>query len=115
MAEVRRRLDDGEPILFVDARREEAWQDSSEKLPGAVRVPPDAVDENARHVAKNRPILIYCTCPHEKSSSKVAQRLADLGFSDVAVLVGGMDEWIDSGEATEHRFGSMEEATVVPQ
>jgi rhodanese-related sulfurtransferase len=113
--EVRRRLDAGEPILFVDSRRPDAWEDSSEKLPGAVRVLPDVVDENAGQLAKGRPLVVYCTCPNEKSSSKTAQRLEELGFQDVAVLVGGMDAWIEAGEPIEHKFASMEEATVVPQ
>lgn len=114
--EVRRRLDAGEPILFVDSRRPDAWEDSGEKLPRAVRVVPDAVDENAAQLAKGRPLVTYCTCPGEQSSSRTARRLEELGFGDVAVLEGGMDAWIDAGGDTEHKFSSsVDEATVVPQ
>ena len=118
--EVRRRLDAGEPILFVDSRDPEAWEDSSEKLPGAVRVTSDAVADTdadrAAQRAKGRPIVTYCTCPDDGEGVKTARRLEELGFRDVAVLLGGMDAWIDAGEPTEHKFtSSMDEATVVPQ
>jgi rhodanese-related sulfurtransferase len=114
--EVRRRIDAGEPILFVDSREPDAWEQSSEKLPGAVRVLSDAVDEHAAQLAKGRPLVTYCTTAGEAASSKTARRLEELGFRDVAVLIGGLDAWIAAGGETEHKFTSaLEEATAVPQ
>jgi hypothetical protein len=38
--EVKARLDAGEPILFLDARSEKAWDASARKIAGAVRIRP---------------------------------------------------------------------------
>ena len=60
-AEAKKMLDAGQDIVFVDSRNPVAWGQSSQKLPGAVRVP---VDEVARHMAELPPdatAITYCT------------------------------------------------------
>ena len=39
--EIKERLERGEPLWFVDARNPQAWSESDEKVPGAIRVPTD--------------------------------------------------------------------------
>jgi rhodanese-related sulfurtransferase len=93
--EVMARLARGEPIVFVDARRDDAWRDAQETLPGAVRLGPDdmARDETLPILPIHRSIVTYCTCPHEASSAKVARLLADRGYTDVHPLCGGFEAW----------------------
>jgi rhodanese-related sulfurtransferase len=99
--EVMARLGRGEPIVFVDARRDEEWDDAREKLPGAVRLGPDDVarDDTLPILPIHRSIVTYCTCPHEASSAKVARILADRGYTDVHPLHGGLDAWRRAGGA----------------
>jgi rhodanese-related sulfurtransferase len=60
--DIKDRLDRGERILFIDARSPDAWEASDVKLPGAIRVPKDRVDDNARALPEHgRPIVTYCT------------------------------------------------------
>ena len=59
--EVRRRMDAGEKFIFVDTRNPQAWAESREQLPGAIRIPADAGDEQLSKVPKGRPIVTYCT------------------------------------------------------
>ena len=59
--EARRRMDSGEPITFVDTRNPQAWAQSRQKLPGAVRVPVDEVDQHASQLPRDRAIVTYCT------------------------------------------------------
>ena len=60
-AEAKKMLDAGEDIVFVDSRNPVAWEQSSQKLPGAVRIP---ADEVARHMAAlpaDATAITYCT------------------------------------------------------
>ena len=91
--EVIARLDRGEQIAFVDARREEEWRRAEQKLPGAIRFAPDGEDETLPLIPPNRSVVTYCTCAHEASAAKVAELLIARGYEDVHPLHGGLDAW----------------------
>lgn len=61
--ELRKRVEGGEDFVIVDTRNPQAWAQSTDKLPGAIRVPVDALDENEDlgKIPKNKPIVAYCT------------------------------------------------------
>jgi len=59
--DVRKRMEAGEEFIFVDTRNPEAWSQSDMKLPKAIRVPLDSLDENLSKIPKDRPIVTYCT------------------------------------------------------
>jgi rhodanese-related sulfurtransferase len=99
--EVMARLSRGEPVVFVDARSEEVWNDSSEKLPGALRLAPEVKDEQETLpiIPRDRSVITYCECPHEESAARVARFLAGRGYSDVHPLYGGLEAWRRAGGA----------------
>jgi len=101
--EVMARLGRGEPIVFVDARNEETWEESSEKLPGALRLSPQVkdVEETLPIIPRDRSVITYCTCPHEESAARVARFLIARGYSDVHPLYGGLEAWRRAGGALE--------------
>jgi hypothetical protein len=51
----------GRRVVFVDARNPEAWGSSSEKLPGAIRMRPDDVDQHLREIPSDATVIAYCT------------------------------------------------------
>ncbi|HKQ75680.1 MAG TPA: rhodanese-like domain-containing protein [Blastocatellia bacterium] len=67
--EVMRRLDRGEAVVFVDSRNPQAWSQSKEKLPGAIRIPAGEVEQHLKEIPKacleGGPegcwIITYCT------------------------------------------------------
>ncbi|HKB71018.1 MAG TPA: rhodanese-like domain-containing protein [Thermoanaerobaculia bacterium] len=59
--EIKARMDRGEPIAFIDARNPQAWGESKEKVPGAIRVPADEVEEHLSEIPRDRTIVAYCT------------------------------------------------------
>ncbi|HZS37422.1 MAG TPA: rhodanese-like domain-containing protein [Polyangia bacterium] len=59
--DVARRLERGEPVLFVDVRNPTAWGEAREQLPGALRVSGDQVERAAASLPRGRPIVTYCT------------------------------------------------------
>lgn len=59
--EIKRRMDTGEPILFIDLRNHKAWSESDVKLPGAVRIPLKAIEQRVDELPHDRLIIPYCT------------------------------------------------------
>lgn len=49
------------PVTFVDARNPIAWGSSKVKLPGAIRVPLDEVDQLLPRLPRDRHLIAYCT------------------------------------------------------
>ena len=59
--EVRRRIDRGDDILFIDSRSPASWAASTETIQGAIRVPPDDVADHVDSIPKGRTLVTYCT------------------------------------------------------
>ena len=57
--EAKRRLDAGEPIVFVDMRRG-SWRRSDVKIAGAVRIPFDDVEEHLADLPREATLVAYC-------------------------------------------------------
>jgi rhodanese-related sulfurtransferase len=60
-AEAKRMLDRGERVVFVDARNPVAWGQAQEKLPGAIRIPVDEVDQHLSELPPDWIGITYCT------------------------------------------------------
>jgi rhodanese-related sulfurtransferase len=59
--DARERLADHERVAIVDARNAEAWEKAKKKGAGAIRIPPDAVEEHISDVSRDDYIIVYCT------------------------------------------------------
>ena len=54
-------MERGENIFFVDTRNPKAWAEADTKLPGAIRVPADAVEKHFADIPRDRLVVTYCT------------------------------------------------------
>lgn len=98
--DLKQRLDGdeaGRPVL-ADVRRKYAWDHSTLKLPGAVRLDPKA--PAMAGLAKDRDLVVYDSDPDEITGVSVAAGLASAGFR-VHVLKGGLPEWVSASLPTE--------------
>ena len=59
--EVKQRMDRGEQFAFVDTRNPKAWGEAEMKLPGAIRVPADEVENYLEKIPRDRTVITYCT------------------------------------------------------
>lgn len=59
--EVSERLKRGEEFAFVDTRNPQAWGQSDRKLPNAIRVPAEEVDQHLDEIPRDRAVITYCT------------------------------------------------------
>jgi rhodanese-related sulfurtransferase len=54
-------LDRGQRVAFVDARNPVAWGAAKDKLPGAIRIPVDDVDQHISELPEGGTVITYCT------------------------------------------------------
>jgi rhodanese-related sulfurtransferase len=61
LAEVKKRLDRGDPVLFIDTRSSHAWGESDVKIPGALRIHYSELEGRLGDLPRDRLIVTYCT------------------------------------------------------
>ena len=100
--ELKRKLDGGEKIVIVDVRGCVLHRPShAADIPGATRI-----DGHRLGKYKDTPIpehwqghhvVLYCSCPNENMSARVASLLRRKGIEHVHPLAGGLKSWRDRG------------------
>src|SRR5882672_118407 len=97
-AQVIAAIESGDTPILLDVRTPTDFETSPLRLPGAVRVEPEAVDkpEFALDVAPEQMIVTYCTTADEATSAAVAQKLRERGFKRVRILKGGLGGWTNA-------------------
>ena len=85
----------------LDVRRLAALAASSERLPGAVWMNPERVDDWLGGMPRDRDIVVYCV-HGESISNMVVDRLHAEGCR-ARLIEGGIEGWIAAGGATEPR------------
>ena len=75
-----------------------------EMIPGSRRVPLDTIghDVSEAQPMKGDEIVVYCGGPTCPQSLQAAQKLTDLGYTNVRAYEGGLEEWKNSGNKIEH-------------
>lgn len=87
--------------FIVDLRHPLDYLPDPRVLPGALRISPKEIAAHADDLPRDRDVILYCTCPSEETSARVAQQLLKLGVHRVRPLRGGFEVWRDSGYPLE--------------
>jgi membrane protein DedA with SNARE-associated domain/rhodanese-related sulfurtransferase len=94
--ELRSLIDAGEPIELIDVRGRNANQLDQRQIPGAVVMHLDEIEAGRFVAARDRQIIVYCSCPNEASAAKAVQLLHKHGYLRARPLRGGLDAWMAS-------------------
>ncbi len=97
-ADLRRRLDAGDPLLVLDVRGPEEFSGELGHIDGAVNLPLPELPARLTELTADRRSAV-CVCLTDKRSSEAASAIATAGHGDVAVLRGGMQRWRREGFA----------------
>jgi rhodanese-related sulfurtransferase len=89
--QLKERLDRGDKPTILDVRLKYAYEHSTVKLPGAIRVPPYAIESVP--IPSGADIVAYDSDPNELVSTHVAAELLRKGIK-ISVLKGGVPEWL---------------------
>ena len=99
--ELHQLLESRKDIVELDVRQPLDLLAHSEIIPGAKRVPPKEVMEQAGLIPKDKESVIYCTCVSEKTSRMVLENALKLNFSQIKFLKGGLAAWKEKGYEVE--------------
>jgi rhodanese-related sulfurtransferase len=109
-------VEEGRGPVFLDTRNPMHWQKSEQQIPGSLRIWRMELEERIGEVPRGRPVVAYCACHYEHSSTRAALILEEYDFADIHILVGGFNAWRDAGLPLEPKtVGSPEGAQCKSQ
>lgn len=95
VGELRERLAGSAPPIVLDVRREPAFVEQPELVPGAERRLPEEVEAWADELPQGCEVIAYCVLGHQVSQNVVA-RLEQRGIR-AKFLEGGIERWRSEG------------------
>ncbi len=79
------------PVL-VNALAREAFDET--RIPGSISIPVrEALRVAPGVLEQGQPIVVYCSSRSCTASPTLAQKLVDIGFTEVIDFEGGVEEW----------------------
>jgi rhodanese-related sulfurtransferase len=94
-------LASNQEVLLFDVRQSLDLLAYPEIIPRARRIPPDEVIEKPSLIPQEKDVVVYCTCPSDKTARMVLRRALRLHFYRVKLLKGGLAGWKASGYPVE--------------
>jgi rhodanese-related sulfurtransferase len=88
-------------VLILDARQPLDLLVDSEMIEGAQRIAPQEAMEDPSRIPSAKELVVYCTCPSDKTSRAIALKAHELlpkvDVSRVKFLRGGLAAWKAKG------------------
>ena len=88
-------------VLILDVRQPLDLLADSEIIEGAQRISPQDAEANPSLIPSDKELVVYCTCPSDKTSRAIAARAQTLApnidVSKVKFLKGGLAAWKAKG------------------
>jgi rhodanese-related sulfurtransferase len=94
-------LASNQDVLLFDVRLPLDLLADSEIIPGAVRLSPKEVRENPSLIPKDKDLVVYCTCPSDRTIRTILHRALGMGFLRIKFLKGGLERWKAMGYPVE--------------
>jgi len=88
-------------VLLFDVREPLDLLADAERIPGSSRLAPKQIEENADIVPRDKDIVVYCTCPSDKTSRALTRRALAKNFLRFKFLKGGIAAWKQKGYPVE--------------
>ena len=101
VAELRQKQDAGEDVVILDLRPGAELELDPALIPGAIHLAVEEVEHRHHEIPRDREVIVYCSCPNEVSSARVALLLHRKGITRVRPLLGGIDAWRDHNYPVE--------------
>jgi len=101
MDELNTLIDRGEMPVVVDVRGSATRRIDRRRIPGAIALELEAIENGRAQLPREREIVLYCACPDEASAEHAARLLLTRGYGSVRALLGGLEAWVDAGYAVD--------------
>ena len=94
-AELQQGLDRDSGLHLLNVQTDQFF--AGELIPGSRRIPLDRIEDGVKELPKDSEIVTYCAGPGCSQSSQAAQKLEDLGYTNVRAYVDGLEGWTATG------------------
>jgi membrane protein DedA with SNARE-associated domain/rhodanese-related sulfurtransferase len=101
--ELHQKLETGEEVTILDLRSSAEVERNPLLIRGARHMTLDELKARREEIPRDRDIILYCSCPNEVTSARMALLLQRNGFTHVRPLLGGIDAWREREYPTEMR------------
>jgi len=91
--ELKARMDAKQDLLVFDMRNRLDRNMDPVRIPGAFHILPEHIEFHPDDLDFSRDIVVYCTCPNEATSARVAIQLQRKGLTNARPLQGGLEAW----------------------
>ena len=108
VAELRRKQAAGENMVIIELRPMAELKLDGAIIPGAIHLDMAEIDTRHHEIPRDREVVVYCSCPNEVSSARMAASLRRHGIERVRPLLGGITAWMEAHLATEPVLASGE-------
>jgi rhodanese-related sulfurtransferase len=98
VAEVKRRMDEGEKLLLIDVREDNEWAQGH--LPGAVHMGRGIIERDIEIRVPQTDTKMVLYCGGGFRSALVADNLQKMGYTSVESMDGGWKGWLGAGLPT---------------
>lgn len=88
-------------VLVIDVRQPLDLLGDSVIIPGAQWLAPEELCANPSPLPKEQNLIVYCTCPSDKTSRTILHQALAMGFVRIKFLNGGLDGWRKNGFPVE--------------
>lgn len=92
--ELKAKIAKNEPLSIVDLRAQAAFEQSDQKIKGALHSRVRKVAHRLRELPRDREVITYCACSADQAAILAARALVANGFRRVRVLKGGWNAWL---------------------
>ena len=99
--ELHQKLEAGEKPIIFDLRSVAELEQDPAIIRGARHTTFDDLDRDQQEIPRDRDIILYCSCPNEVSSARMALRFRRKGILRARPLLGGIDAWRERNYPTE--------------
>lgn len=79
--------------ILIDIRQADSYK--AGHIPQARHIPAAELATKTEKIAKDKPVIVVCESG--RTAQRSATELRKLGFTDVAVLEGGLNAWVQAG------------------
>jgi membrane protein DedA with SNARE-associated domain/rhodanese-related sulfurtransferase len=101
--ELHQRQEAGESLLILDIRSHFELEQDPAVIRGALHVTMDELRLRQQDIPRDRDIILYCDCPNEVSSARMALQLRQHGIMRIRPLLGGIAAWRERNYPTDLR------------